>query len=245
MIFGIVFVLYLIFTAIERKRTANTGALQITITDFERVHFVTPEEIRKTIIDSIGNDLSGIPAHSIHLGKVEAIIRLNPYVKNAEVFLDASNHINVKLTQREAILRVIDMGDVGYYIDTEGVQFPLSRHGTARVPIATGFIGAGIQCKDLKKVDCPLHPLLVLMEFIRSNPMWDADIEQIYVDKYGEFTLVPKLGEANIIIGEATHLPEKFHRLEQFYAEAMPYEGWTRYKTINVKYEGQVVCSKE
>jgi cell division protein FtsQ len=34
------------------------------------------------------------------------------------------------------------------------------------------------------------------------------------------------------------------NRLKIFYKEGMPYEGWRKYETINLKYSGQVVCKR-
>ena len=37
---------------------------------------------------------------------------------------------------------------------------------------------------------------------------------------------------------------DKFNRLKVFYKEGMPHEGWEKYNTIIVKYEGQIVGRK-
>ena len=69
-------------------------------------------------------------------------------------------------------------------------------------------------------------------------------IEQIYVNQYEEFTLIPKVGRQKIIFGKYEDVEDKFNRLELFYAEGMSREGWQKYKTINLKYRRQVVCEK-
>jgi cell division protein FtsQ len=40
-------------------------------------------------------------------------------------------------------------------------------------------------------------------------------------------------------------LEEKLEQLKTFYKEAMPYEGWKKYRTISVKFKGQIVCKKK
>jgi cell division protein FtsQ len=54
--------------------------------------------------------------------------------------------------------------------------------------------------------------------------------------------LVPLLGRQKVILGSVDDLKNKFERLKIFYQEAMPYTGWNTYSTLNVKYNGQVVC---
>jgi cell division protein FtsQ len=72
-------------------------------------------------------------------------------------------------------------------------------------------------------------------------------IGQVYLEKNGDFILIPLLGDQKIIFGSAyseQEIKEKFDRLKVFYEEAMPYEGWDKYDEISVKYEGQIVCRK-
>ena len=59
--------------------------------------------------------------------------------------------------------------------------------------------------------------------------------------------MIPVVGKQRIVFGKASSVKEvedKFQRLKVFYQEAMPYEGWNKYKEISLKYEGQVVCRK-
>ena len=72
-------------------------------------------------------------------------------------------------------------------------------------------------------------------------------IGQIHLQKNGDFVLIPLLGDQKIIFGAAPTpelVQDKFERLKHFYKEALPHEGWNKYKEISVKYEGQIVCRK-
>ena len=60
----------------------------------------------------------------------------------------------------------------------------------------------------------------------------------------GEFTLIPKIGDQKILLGKVMDAGQKLERLKIFYREGMPYEGWRKYKTIDVRFAGQVVCKK-
>ncbi|MDV7400600.1 hypothetical protein RZS08_54800, partial [Arthrospira platensis SPKY1] len=68
-------------------------------------------------------------------------------------------------------------------------------------------------------------------------------IEQIYVSN-GKILLAPKVGNYKIVLGTVDDLDEKFRRLRIFYDEVVPYQGWRRYKTVNLSYKGQIVCEK-
>jgi cell division protein FtsQ len=74
-----------------------------------------------------------------------------------------------------------------------------------------------------------------------------ALIGQVYVQKDGQFLLVPLVGEQIIEFGKAETdkvVEEKFSKLKVFYKEAIPYEGWEKYKSISLKYDKQIVCAK-
>ena len=71
-----------------------------------------------------------------------------------------------------------------------------------------------------------------------------ALIEQIYVEKNGEFQLIPKFNDQVIIFGTTENIKDKFARLLIFYKQGLSITGWNRYNMINIKYKNQVVCSK-
>jgi cell division protein FtsQ len=72
-------------------------------------------------------------------------------------------------------------------------------------------------------------------------------IGQVYLENDGDFVLVPLIGDQKIVFGTAyseEEVKEKFKRLKIFYREAIPFEGWSKYNEISVKYDGQIVCRK-
>jgi len=90
-----------------------------------------------------------------------------------------------------------------------------------------------------------LIDLFKLSSFITQDQFLKAQIEQIYVTKTGEFELIPKVGRHLIIFGGIEDMENKFDKLLVFYHQGMNKTGWDKYKTINLKFENQVVCSKK
>ncbi|MEY4927658.1 MAG: hypothetical protein RI894_2094 [Bacteroidota bacterium] len=232
-----------IFVSLDQKAKENTAPLRITITDYETKKFIKKEEIQQQLNDTFPATLNGVTIGSIDIKRIEDIVKRNDFVEEAEVYIDATNHVNIKLSQREPIVRVVDMEGSNYYIDTKGRYMPTSRHFTARVPVASGFVTNRMYNIPIENIKNPLNSLFILVKYIQSDDFLNAQIEQIYVEKSGDFVLVPKIG-AKIILGNAADLPEKFKRLKIFYKEASSYTGFTKYKSINVKFKGQVVCEK-
>jgi cell division protein FtsQ len=67
----------------------------------------------------------------------------------------------------------------------------------------------------------------------------------MYVNTDSEIELIPRVGDHTILIGNTNNLEEKMQNLFVFYTQAMKKAGWNEYEMINLKYRGQVVCSKK
>jgi cell division protein FtsQ len=243
-VIGLIAFVVLILQAISRKSDLNTGDLRISILDYEQRRFVTKQDLQKMIQDTFSTGLNGIPVGSLDVKRIEQVLYSNNFIETADVYIDATSHVNIKITQREPLVRVVDMEGSSYYIDVKGRFIPSSRHYTARVPVASGFINNRNYNVALDNPTNPLFSLYILAQALRLDDFMNAQVEQIFVEKDGEFQLVPKIGNQRILIGSAVDLEQKFRRLKIFYKEAIPYEGWTKYSTINVKYKGQIVCGR-
>ena len=188
----------------------------------------------------IGNTGGGLPhgQEAGFLGK-----SFDPFVLNADAFLDAHAQIHVRIEQREPVLRVMDGSGSNYYLDINGAKMPPSRNFAARVMVATGNLPP-YSPDFLVKKKSPLKDLFQLNQAIAADDFLNSLIQQIHLTEGGDFVLVPLIGDQKIIVGGIKNLENKFWRLKNFYKEAMVREGFQRYETINLKYRGQVVCKK-
>ncbi len=176
----------------------------------------------------------------IDKAEIEKRIEKNDYVKNAEVFTNYEGSIKVNVEQKKPIYRVFNNKGVSYYVGNNGEQIPISSKFTPRLIVATGYLPD----KNIK--DNILNTqLTTLVYFIETNDFWKALIGEIYVEKNGDLILYPKLGEHKVILGNTDNLEEKFKYLKVFYKEALKHVNWTQYESINLKYKGQIICTKK
>jgi cell division protein FtsQ len=141
-------------------------------------------------------------------------------------------------------MRCFDAKNNSFYVDENGAIMPVSENATSRVIVASGNIEEprlGIEGDTLYNV---VDSLFKMVEFIRKDTFLTAQIEQIYIEKNQDFTLIPKVGDTELIFGGLSYMEEKFRKLKIFYLEAMPYEGWRKYSKLNLKYKNQVVGVK-
>jgi cell division protein FtsQ len=149
--------------------------------------------------------------------------------------------INVEISQRQPILRIVNRFDQDFYVDQHGLKVPLSANFTARVLVANGYIDE-LFANQVDTLHTPVAmEVFKTADFIRRDSLWNAQIAQIYVNKDHGIELVPRVGNNRILLGDADSLESKFHNLLVFYKQAMPQVGWAAYKVINIKYANQVV----
>jgi cell division protein FtsQ len=84
--------------------------------------------------------------------------------------------------------------------------------------------------------------LYQIATYVDKQIFWKAQIEQIFVTRDNEFILTPKIGNHQILFGDANDLEIKFEKLFAFYKEGLSRVGWNKYKTIDVRFDKQVVC---
>ena len=136
------------------------------------------------------------------------------------------------------------MANLHFYIDANGYKIPLSDSYTAKVLVASGFIEEDFNGRvDTLKTKMA-KDLYRTALYIKGDTLWDNQIEQLFVDLKGDVEMVPRVGSHKIILGSTDSLQTKFRNLLVFYKKAIPKVGWDTYKTINLKYNNQIVCEK-
>ena len=203
-------------------------------------YFIDRDEV-DNILQIHMHALVGRRMENINLHDLESKLKGNPFIAYAKVYADMDGVINVEISQRQPILRVINRFDQDFYVDQHGFKIPLSKNFTARVLVANGFID-----ELFANLIDTLHTAMAMelfktADYIRKDSLWDAQIAQIYVNKDHEIELIPRVGNNRILLGNADSLDAKFHNLQVFYKKALPMVGWDTYKMINVKYANQVI----
>ena len=235
----------LLVAAAARKREM---AVVATIVEVEPLPagalLIDSADVIRLIERSMGSSLDEQPAGNIDSDRLERALEEDPFVKNAEVALLANSAIKVNIEQRDPILRIMDNAGAQYYIDMDGARIPLSKHFTARTLVATGQVPPHTP-EFLQKKKHLLKDLYHLTNFLREDDFWNALFEQVHVNGRGEFLLVPKIGDHVVMLGKwDADAADKFNRLKIFYQEAMSREGWQKYRMLDLRYRGQVVCEK-
>ncbi len=235
-------VVSLAFTEVRQQRVL-CKKIEININRDDENYFISKQEVLK-ILYSTGDSLVGTPIQKIPLSLLERLLKLNKYVENADVFIDIKGKLQVNLTQRKPVLRIMNANMQSYYLDEKGGKMPLSSLYSANVLVANGAIEEAYDGLNDSVQSNLVRSLFYLGNVIRADKFWTAQVEQIYIEQNQDIILIPRLGDHKIVFGDTSNTQEKLNNLLVFYQKAMPKVGWQTYHTINVKFKGQLVCSR-
>jgi len=210
--------------------------------------FLTKSEILNSMQKFVGLDT--IKVNQLGLGILEKEILNDPFVESVDAFTNIDGELIVNVNEKQPIVRIFNKKSVGYYLTKEGCILPLSESYSARVLVVNGFLNIPISNSYNNVMDraydkTKLKDILKLSIAINNNEFLKSQINQIYINSKSEFELIPEFGSQVILIGDLNNLEKKLQKLEIFYQQALLKEGIDKYKTINLKFDGQVVCARK
>lgn len=228
----------------RHKVRSLSGKLMVQVKHLDSGNdFITGEEMRDRVRKKFQSEFAGVPMGTLSPMEVEASLQSLDFVKSADVFVDGNNCLNIYVTQREPVFRLINGDGMSYYVDREGTTMPASMHYSPRVLVVTAPITSLRDTLDYKKPGIQ-KDMFDLANKIATDEVLDALVEEIVGDVNGEWMIIPKIGPSRIYIGTMDRINEKLIDLKKVYKTILPAEGWDKYYSVNLKYQGQVICTK-
>ena len=227
------------FTIYERKKIICTD-VRVQITDSIENQFLSNREIRNWVLSHhphiLRQNLESIDLRTIEDGlrKIKAVEDVTVFTSIVGRGKPGEGSIVVRIRQRNPEFRV-DLPGRDYYMDRFGKSFDWTPNYTPRVIMISGVIAYEFARKRL----------LPLITYIQEDPFLNAQIDQIHVGGNGNLTMVPRVGDQLINFGSPEDYQVKFRNLKALYKEGFKNGGWTLYKSINLSYKNQVICSKK
>jgi cell division protein FtsQ len=184
--------------------------------------------------------LKNRPLGSLDLSLMEQRIEQDPWVRNAELFIDANDKLQVIVEEQEPVARVFTREGISFYIDSALRRIPLNRRFTPNLPV---FTGLPVSASEHRGSDSAwMSQVLAIVSAMRTDSLWLAQMEECAYEPPLGFVMYPMAGEHRIIFGDATSAHDKFRNLFVFYAKVLAREGWNSYKTIDLRFDRQVVA---
>ena len=230
---------------VEARRPIICKGIRIEILDSAENRFVSVADVRRFIDRSYGQ-IIGEPLDSLDLVKLEHIVDSRSAVRKSQAFVTRDSMLNITVTQRKPVVR-FQKRDGGFYADAEGYIFPLQNTYASHVQIVDGNIPLAANSGYKGSIDTPkekewFKSVMSVINYMEGSKVWRDKIVQIYVDEKGELILIPREGEEKFLFGQPRSIIEKFTKMEKYYTTIIPEKGSSRYKSVDVRFEGQIVC---
>ena len=202
--------------------------------------FVNEQEI-KAMLDSTfaaqGKTISQLPLRSM-----EMLLERNPWIAEAEIYVDNNQILQAQIRERVPVARIFTLQENSFYIDSSGVRLPLSDHLTAQVPVFTDFPS------DNQVLSAPDSALMAgiisISQFLAADSLWMALVSQVAILPGNQFEMFLLTGTPTIQLGDASHLSEKFKKLNAYFRSDYFKMGYGKYARINVQYRNQLIGIK-
>ena len=224
----------------EGQRQARCRKVEVILLDSLESHIVDKAEMHRMLArQSMGKQIDSIDLHAL-----EAQVRGMGEVISAEVYTADDRTLAVRITQRKPVIR-FENGNAHWYADPEGYLFPV--HNPADVPVVTGQIP--LQLENGYKGFAPASGrdwtcgMVELARYIDSKPVLKREITQLDIAPNGDIVLYTRTPGPSIIFGDAGDYAAKFQKLDAWWRNIEPQLNEKKhYKTINLKYNQQIIC---
>ncbi|MFV0482716.1 MAG: cell division protein FtsQ/DivIB [Bacteroidales bacterium] len=218
---------------------ANASLKNVYVKNENELRFVTDTYISEQVRNS-----TLVKSHifkDMNIDSMERYLSRNKFIENVDVIKTYSYEegrmtggLVVNIAQRRPIVRVKTSTD-DYFLDKDGTRLDRVELFATPVLLASGNIDETFARENV----------VPLVNFIDKSDFWSSQVSQVYVDKNKDIGLVMIFGAQLVVVGDASMLKEKFENLWSFYKDPVAASNMSKYKIINLKYDGQVVCSKK
>lgn len=193
--------------------------------------FVDQETVNKLLIEN-KKDAQSIGKDKLDLNKLEKALNAQDMIEKSDVFVSIDGVLKAVVKQKTPIARIFD-GDNSFYIDYEGNKMPLSSNFTARVPLVSGGINKENN-EDLAE----------LFRLIHNDAFLKKNIIGVQIMPNGSLQMRNRNFNYLIDFGGTVRMKAKFNNYKAFYQKAVLDSSLYKYKTIDLRFSQQVVCTK-
>jgi cell division protein FtsQ len=213
--------------------------VKVNIVNQQEFSFVTEADVKEMLVNEKNILIGKTKVKDIHIQQLEAIAKNNPWVADANIFVDIHHVVHVDVTQRIPVLRWLNGDLIQNYLDDSCNAIAVNDRYSANVPVVTSSNKAsGVALFHLKQ------QMVELCKYIKNDSFWNAMVTQVNVTNNNQFELVPAIGDHIIAFGDTTNMRNKFARLYLFYKDVLPRNGWNAYEKISVAFDGQIVAQR-
>src|SRR4051794_611361 len=177
----------LLTAGVQYKKHLPCSDIKVNIESVKGHVFIDEKDITQILKKNdavIGKSIS-----DIHLQELESLLKQQPWISNAELFFDNNQVLSVDILEREPLARIFTIQGNSFYIDSSGMQLPLSNDYSDRVPMFTVFTSTK---KKLSKPDSLLMcDIKKIASTIVQDSFWNIQVSQVNITPDKTFEIIP------------------------------------------------------
>jgi len=201
---------------------------------FEGNHFVSSTDLQKVDVPM------GMNPDSMDFRKIMNRFNSIAYVRQAKISVEPNGNLLIHITERQPIAMLVD-GNHKIYVDADGVRLPLKLGSSVDVPILYGFsakpMGDTLKSKGFKTV-------ANFLTEVNKNPVSDATISEVAWTKDEGVIAVTNQNGVKLIIGKGG-FAKRLRNWEAFYGQVIKQKGIEKMRSIDLRFEGQIVTREK
>lgn len=210
--------------------------------------------VQKDSLLASAESICGLARHNkiadIDLLRVERLLADNPWIEEGSAYIDLDEHLIVKAREYEPVLRVYGSDGRSVYVTAEGKILPSSPYYTPHLIIASGHFtlpspNRQAHVSDTNYCNTGIAEALAIAQAVESDEYLAGHVGQIYKNADNDFELAVNNLPAKVVIGDLTDLGHKLARLRTLLERYINTEELLGYKSLNLKYKNQIVCTKK
>ncbi|MDI9356581.1 MAG: hypothetical protein QM536_06120 [Chitinophagaceae bacterium] len=236
-------ILFIIIREVNRRqyvRSVQEISVQIDYSD--ELYFINEQDIFRIIREGYSFEKKKY-IKDIDLKEIESIVERNFFIEKAEVYYDFIGNLQISITQKKLIGRILNNGITGNYITKQGSIIPLSDKFTARTVLIQFDKNISFK-KNIIETNIGKE-LFQFLDFIDKNIFWKNQVSEIIFYSTGDIVFFTQVSRQIVEFGRAKSIEDiedKFKRIKVFYTKILPSKGWNTYKKVNVKFKNQIIC---
>ena len=185
---------------------------------------------------------------SIDMMGIKKLLYDNPWIEQASGYIGLDEILTLKANEHKPIVRIFNKTGHSVFVTEKGIIIPFSPKHSPRLMIANGDFDFPMPRQNANMTDS-LYAATGIPEAVHialalnKDPFLTGSIGQIYKNN-DEYELIVNDLPAKAILGDTCATNDKLSRLRTLLENYSGTHELLPYKTLNLKYKNQIVCTK-
>jgi cell division protein FtsQ len=233
----------LLISAVSKEQKNLCKEVIVEFDDQLPFRMLDEDEIIYTLWPAARNTYPvGKPVTSLDLFALEKQLERNPWIRNADLYFDQLRKLHLRVEQRNPVARLFTPVGNSFYIDDQYTLLPLKLAGAVSLPVFTNYtqLAGSPSAADTLL----MQRIVSLSNFIKSDSLWMAQIEQVNINPDLTFEVMTQMGDQVVQLGLRNDWSTLFSKLKILYKRINEEGNWSKYAQIDLQYKDQAVCIK-